>query len=584
MFGLQFGSATGARASVRLTLDEPKTLQTLEVAGYTFAELAFGVDPKSDNASLYAEPSYQAIVQSLTDDLLELARKDTKAGPSMKFSHRVFDYRWLRSSHARFELVGVVQRLDRLSFYDNNCGETRFIYRLAYSKPTGTERVYSRLPMTLNLVFLNPKKDGCQALAKSWSKAVRKLERGEPFGFKPEPASLKSIEVNLQAVRWPSTIRPSMGGYAEYFLRVYKKKGDRFVVGELENTPDVDRLKTDTALRKRLLAWLTSPVQLKAADDGIIRLPDEFLATKVSSVALHGTHRRANMPFSRIFSEADFKAADLSKSKFAKTPHGLLRRLNDMTCTGCHQGRTIAGFHFLGADRPETIDVNAIFVSSSPHAAGDQHRRIEFFDAVDKGQAPEPSRPLSVRPDDDDGGFGSHCGLGDDSFAGWTCKDGFECQAYAPDVKLSHTGICLPKAKHAGSACQAGKMSPHENPHKDEIVAVTERGCGAGYVCEDTSVGFPNGMCAKGSCASLKSTETCGSIAVLDRFNGCLAKGGVFSKCLRENVRPAALMRCSPAQACRDDYICVRTARGEGACIPPYFLFQLRVDGHPTAI
>ncbi|WP_437943724.1 hypothetical protein WMF27_00680 [Sorangium sp. So ce281] len=25
---------------------------------------------------------------------------------------------------------------------------------------------------------------------------------------------------------------------------------------------------------------------------------------------------------------------------------------------------------------------------------------------------------------------------------------------------------------------------------------------------------------------------------------------------------------------------CARTSSGEGACIPPYFLFQLRVDGH----
>lgn len=30
----------------------------------------------------------------------------------------------------------------------------------------------------------------------------------------------------------------------------------------------------------------------------------------------------------------------------------------------------------------------------------------------------------------------------------------------------------------------------------------------------------------------------------------------------------------------RDDYICARTPDGNGACIPPYFLFQLRVDGH----
>lgn len=574
----------GAAASVKLVLDDPQTLTKLETTGFSLAELGFGAEAPADNGTLHANAGYRSLAQSLTADLLELARHDSKAGPSMKFVHRVFDSRWLRSPHGKFELVGVVQRLDRIPFYENNCGEIRFIYRLAYSKPVGGDRVYSRLPMTVNLVFLNSKTGSCQPVATAWAKAVQRLEKGEAFGLKPEPARLKSIEVNVQAVRWPSTIRPSMGGYAEYFLRVFKKRGDAFVEDVLENTPDVERLKADPELKKSLLDWLKKPEQLKAADSGIIRLPERYLTTKISSVALHGTHRRANMPFSRIFSESDFRDAALSKNKFAKTPHGLLRRLNDMTCTGCHQGRTIAGFHFLGVDRPETIDVNAIFVSMSPHAARDQHRRMEFFDAVEKGREPDPARPLSVRPDDDDGGFGSHCGLGDASFKTWTCKEGFECKAFSPDERLSRTGICQPKIKHAGSACQAGRMSPHENPHKDEITALRELDCGEAYVCEDTSVGFPNGMCAHGGCDNLKPTETCGSIAVLDRFNGCLAKGGLFASCLRDNVRPAALMKCSASQACRDDYICVRTAEAKGACIPPYFLFQLRVDGHTAPL
>jgi hypothetical protein len=40
---------------------------------------------------------------------------------------------------------------------------------------------------------------------------------------------------------------------------------------------------------------------------------------------------------------------------------------------------------------------------------------------------------------------------------------------------------------------------------------------------------------------------------------------------------------CGEAAPCRDDYICARTPAGGGACVPPYFLFQLRVDGHPPA-
>jgi len=33
---------------------------------------------------------------------------------------------------------------------------------------------------------------------------------------------------------------------------------------------------------------------------------------------------------------------------------------------------------------------------------------------------------------------------------------------------------------------------------------------------------------------------------------------------------------------CRDDYICAESFVPErGVCVPPYFLFQFRVDGHP---
>ena len=86
-------------------------------------------------------------------------------------------------------------------------------------------------------------------------------------------------------------------------------------------------------------------------------------------------------------------------------------------------------------------------------------------------------------------------------------------------------------------------------------------------------------MCSRG-CTALRAGETCGSIAILHSFNACLAARKPFAACLRDNVRPAALRAGSEAEPCRDDFICARTTEGRGACIPPYFLFQLRVDGH----
>jgi hypothetical protein len=70
-------------------------------------------------------------------------------------------------------------------------------------------------------------------------------------------------------------------------------------------------------------------------------------------------------------------------------------------------------------------------------------------------------------------------------------------------------------------------------------------------------------------------------IAELRPFNDCLARNQPFADCLARHVNPAGLRACSESAPCRDDYICARTPAGTGACIPPYFLFQLRVDGHP---
>jgi hypothetical protein len=87
-------------------------------------------------------------------------------------------------------------------------------------------------------------------------------------------------------------------------------------------------------------------------------------------------------------------------------------------------------------------------------------------------------------------------------------------------------------------------------------------------------------MCTA-SCRDLPAGAACGVIALLTPFNNCLARNTPFPRCLAEHVEPAGLRACSEDAPCRDDYICARTPSGNGACIPPYFLFQLRVDGHP---
>jgi hypothetical protein len=64
----------------------------------------------------------------------------------------------------------------------------------------------------------------------------------------------------------------------------------------------------------------------------------------------------------------------------------------------------------------------------------------------------------------------------------------------------------------------------------------------------------------------------------------CMASSQPMEDCLRE--RNLVVMRmarsCSASAPCRDDFVCARQAGappGVGVCVPPYFLFQSRVDG-----
>ena len=135
----------------------------------------------------------------------------------------------------------------------------------------------------------------------------------------------------------------------------------------------------------------------------------------------------------------------------------------------------------------------------------------------------------------------------------------------------------MPKESEVGAACTPALL----DLRSDGMTVAAGRPCQPGDVCEGVSVGFPGGMCA-GGCKddSTHPHSVCGSIALLTEFNNCLAGGGLFADCTKFS-RPALLRECSPTEPCRDDYICARATATRNACLPPYFLLQMRVDGHP---
>jgi hypothetical protein len=552
-----------------LVVSEPGPLAAMEAGGLDAGTLAFGRKRAASMAELSAGAGWASIARVLRADIGEIYAGDTRYGVGMRHTHRGFDPAWLASPAVRLELVAAVNRIDRRVFHPGTCGELRFVYRAAYRAPD-KDRFSSRLPFTVNVVLFLPD-DGqrCARRARSLARPddVAAVVRGGGL-------TLKSVEVNLQTSRWPSTIRPDLGGHADYLLRVFQGgAGGAFVPAPLENMPDADRIQRDPGLRRALAAWLRAPGVLAKIDDGTALLPDALLATRALSVTPRGLARPQNAPFRRLLPARELADLPLAGRTHVASPEALLRRLDALTCTGCHQSRSLAGFHIVGSERDPARVVDALAVALSPHLDEELPRRRAYLRALAAGALPDEMRPPAEHGSAA-GRFGYACGLGDPGFAAWTCAPGFACVAVDDD----RVGQCMPAAPRAGSACQPGPVAFAT----DRIKTPPSLACGAAGVCESIRVGFPGGMCAS-SCASLAAGEACGAIALLTPFNNCLARGTGFAACAKL-ARPAGLAACDARTPCRPDYLCARTPDGGSACLPPYFVLQMRVDGHPASI
>ena len=563
---LAFAAATSFAASAAeplLLVTAPAALQTAERSGAGFARWFDTAAPAANggiaaNEALARSPAWRAISGPLGDSLAGIQRRDRQAGVGIaRYPHRLFDVRWLASADAFFELVGVANRMDRRPFQDGACGETRLVYRLAYRSAA----MQSRLPMTVNVELRGDAPDadgGCAATARLWQ-PPQSATKDEALGrwlvsadgpLAPKRlahARISQVTTNLQSVRWPSAVRPDLGGHAEYMLRAFSWNAGtkRYDVRPLENTPDVAKLKASAPLRKELLQWLRQPDNLRALDEATLRIPDRFLATEAVSVAPRGLERLANRPFEQVFQPGEWQAVPGSRT--LRSPQALLRRLDDLGCMGCHQSRAVAGFHLLGVDRRGAsrtfTNGNALAVPHSPHVQDELARRGAYVAASLSTARPDPFRPLA---------------------------EPLEASAAAEPATV-------------GSRCEPTRITPSTNPWLDRAEKLPRISCeGAASVCEKTSVGFPGGMCS-GPCDPKDANGTCGGIAILSDFNSCLAAKKPFGECLARHTRPGNLRSCSAQQPCRDDYICAQAEgqpEGRGACIPPYFLFQMRVDGH----
>ena len=568
---------------------EPEQLRALEARGFGFTRLA--VDQQtSDNAELSRLPALSRVITTLQDDVKAAARPHPLARVTSIDGFRLFDARWLSSPEMRFVLSGVFNRLDRRPFYAGSCGEVRFIYRLAYVTTKGGAPLASRLPMTLNVVFwVDANGDqSCQAAARAWQSPaglssaglVDWLVESGPLGSVARGRwRMKSIESNLQTFRLQSSVLPSLAGHIEYDLRVFHAQDaarSDFASAALENMPDVEALKRDQKSWQALLAELRRPETLRDLDRGTLQLPERFLAKQATSVAPRGLERRGNRPFSQLFRAEDFRDLERGSYETIRSPAALLRRLDGASCTGCHQSRSIAGFHHVGQDDADEPTFNALLRGSSAHLTADLERRRQYVADLAAGKSPDERRPFPERQGVGSGP-GAPCGLGDPGFADWKCSEGSRC-AKLEDAEV---GTCLAEQAAVGQPCEYGKISAGPAPWRDRIAEPTKHDCGADARCTGNFSGFPQGACTA-ACRSDAPGLACADYLDVDGFQNCLRGTESYAACAQQFVLGVGVQACDDQHACRQDYVCVRTRRGDGgACLPPYFVYQLRLDGYP---
>jgi hypothetical protein len=648
-----------------LAITDPKVLKVLDRT-YGIGQMIPRVaTAEISNKDLFALAVMAPVLDAIKKDIPQEDDKEVPAFAAqyLRYAGSPFNTKYLTTGYARFVLAGIVNRMDRAWAYVDrdpaNCGETRFVYRLAYRVELGKKPgtfVDSYLPMTFNLV-LRARDPGdavsCAELAKRWLRLAGRPANATEIAdtsrgplANADPSHVDRLEMNVQSVRWGASApgKKDFGGRADYILRVFKFDPARnaFAVQALENEVDRSKLLENASLREALKTFLLDPANIAKLDKGTIKIPDEYLTTKGLSVAPGGATRSANRVLSDLLNASDpdvVAAVDMAVASGSlvniRSAYGFERRLDDISCAGCHQTHSAAGFHFMGIDWRQIYPNNTTQIAGSPHFFADLPRRREIVAAFAEARAPDYARGFAGRPLarhaqelKDTGlydGWGAHCYRGSDaSFISWrSCAQNLTCTVLQESVATPGMGRCLPKGRRqVGDPVERGIVTTSEfdedtysrtSPpqikrpslkgrnkwmieyfRRELKLRPNELASHQEFDSTDSTGAFPSGMLRIGlstspgtPCPDLTGypEAICAPVAA-DGFNSCLdEQQGDFQTCFKRNTTNAGLRRCNKMRPCRDDYLCVATVADnsqDGACLPPYFIFQFRVDGHPT--
>jgi hypothetical protein len=486
-------------------ITDPAALGELDRGAFGLARmLAPPAGGPLTDAELFALPAIAPIRRSLDEEFDRyIARHKTELanetiGVGSQFDIQLFDRDLLYSSAARFVLAGIVNRMDRAFVAPESCGEIRLIYRLTQvdAPPIGDHGASARLPMTLNLV-LKAKADGsarsptCADVARRWLDTVgwtltdaaladKLTAGGGPLAL-IGPENILRIETNIQIAHVAPS--PAHEFRTDYLLKVfdYNPQTKAFEEATLEDQIDRERLSADESLKRDFKAWLLDPAHLAEFDRGTVLIPKQFLATRAIAPTPTGFSASPAQPAfgmmegednNPVFSKSDVVTALQNAAmrgvslKNIRSVAGFERRLNDISCAGCHQTRGIGGFHFPGVDWMAKHPSNTTIVPASPHFFGDQIRRRDILTQMRDGKEVDYSRGFSERPQlrgnrelagtEYDDGWGAHCyrlhakpAENDRSFLSWTCAKGLACQVMGETSRMGMCFVGNPKATDA---------------------------------------------------------------------------------------------------------------------------------------
>lgn len=713
---LCFVAATASRSAGPAVVNVLDTgvLNTIEGSGFTLSEALSGAklsttaemyasnpfyksfadvvgkplphDAKTDQLPAEIPPGYGDIPEMVRlirnfEDKGKRSEKDTKGGYYIRHlsnnsqypyqieadgdEPRHFDERWLNSKFAEMKLIGIINRMDRVDFDPSSCGEVRFVYRLSYRSPKAS----SSLPFFLNVVKTYPKQGDCAEFARRWQ--LNDTTAAALINGPLKDLTFKQMELNFQSLRFTSGYMHDFGGQAMYMQRIFKKAGNKLEPIALENTPDVLAVEKNPELLQRFVAYLKQGDHLKQLDNGTLVVDfDQAFLTKFSvSWSTLGRARSANKPYSRLFqsNRALLESISLSGLKFIKSHDGLVERLNNLTCMGCHQSGGMAGFHLPGyADDRYSHGFNKQQLALSPHAQSETARRKAYVDALANGRRPNTFRPHSNftegewasattdAPKFKQATVGHMCVAASNAFAGAPTCGRVDGQPTACVRTVSSKtdavifGECTVKGGRAssGAVCWKGEISEVTKLPQDRgpipsynLFAFQDKWKfgGSAYSggevsnlrCVLPQSGAPLGRSSRGcsldeeNFAGLDVTKKVPPQLCANQggngFDLCAATGN-SGACLEARVVRGMLDTCSPTRSCREDYICQKfpdyhkisdadygntratgkranlstpsRIRGDaidalhkaqvGFCVPTYFLFNMRLDGHPS--